>query len=75
MSTTWPQDTIRELLVKAQNQGRAIAQCSTKREAELFRFAIYSFIKRKDFDNDFLITIDGTNVVVDIQIFPRVEIL
>ena len=64
MSQTWPREKIRELLALADTTGSASAVLASAREAELFRFAIYSFRRNTGLGQDLSVTLEGNNVIV-----------
>jgi hypothetical protein len=79
MSKIWPYATIRELLAMADAQGESRAVLASVREAELFRFAIFSFRKANTpvgprYD-DIVVTLDGNNVIMRKRAEPVVTIL
>jgi hypothetical protein len=71
----WPTDVIRELLALADATGRSEAVLSSVREAELFRFAIYSFRRHADVGWDLSVTLDETKVIVTKRLPPSVTIV
>jgi hypothetical protein len=75
MSKIWPHEMIRELLALAEAGGEARAELETRREAERFRFAIYSFRRQNNIGNSLSVTIDGNTVVVARKEMPTVTIL
>lgn len=65
MSQTWPREKIRELLALADATGHSSAVLASAREAELFRFAIYSFRRKNaDLGGDLSVTLEGNNVII-----------
>ena len=66
---------MRELLALANITGEAKAQLASRREAELFRYAIYKYRQSQDIGLDLLITIDDTTVVATKPKPPVVTIL
>lgn len=75
MPKVWPQATIRELLAIADATGESIATLGSEREAELFRFAIYSFRRMTGIGDNLSITLDRTKVVVTRRTTPTVTIM
>lgn len=82
MPKSWPHATIRELLAKAELVGSAKAMLDTWREAELFRFAIYSFRRSAQIGLGLSVTIEAEMiegeerfvVKLDQKILPEVTI-
>jgi len=74
MQNTWPHEVIRELLARAEADGRAVATLESEREAELFRYAIYNFRKAKGIGLGLSVTLDGSTVVVERTPAPVVEL-
>jgi len=74
MSKIWPRDTIRELIALANSQGTSRAELSSERDAERFRFAIYSFRRQNNLGHDLSITVDGNAVVIAKRKTPSVVI-
>lgn len=64
MAKVWPHATIREIIALASLQGEARATLQTPREAELFRFAIYSFRRSHNVGYDLSVTIGGNDVLL-----------
>jgi hypothetical protein len=62
MTKIWPHDKIRELLALAETNGSAKAVLSSCREAELFRFAVYSFRRKYNTGQGIMLTIDNKTV-------------
>lgn len=58
MLKKWPHETIRELLAQAECEGSAKAVVDTYREAELFRFAIYTFRRQTQIGMGLSVMID-----------------
>jgi hypothetical protein len=58
VSKKWPHETIRELLARAECEGSAKALTDTYREAELLRFAIYTFRRQTQIGLGLTVTID-----------------
>lgn len=75
MPQVWPHATIRELLALADANGEAQATLASAREAELFRFAIYSFRRNNDIGHNLSVTIADNAVVVTRRSTPSVVIL
>lgn len=75
MPKLWPYATIRELLALAEATGQSQATLASEREAELFRFAIYSFRKQYTLGQDLSISLDGNNVIITKRQTPSVMIL
>jgi hypothetical protein len=79
LRTTWPPETIKELLNKAVEVGLTQAVLESPREAELFRYAIYTYRKNHDEDGQWKqlsLTIEDCTVVVAKRIErPPVTIL
>jgi hypothetical protein len=75
MPKIWPHDTIRELLALAEATGESSAELASEREAELFRFAIYSFRREQGIGHNLSVTLDGCRVVVTKRETPTVVIL
>lgn len=71
----WPHDMIRELLALAELEGESRAVLGSKREAERFRFAIYSFRRHNNVGFNLSITIDETTVIVTRREMPEVRIV
>ena len=76
MPQVWPHATMRELLAQANATGEARATLASAREAELFRFAIYSYRRKHASEYCTLaITLDGNNVVATRREEPSVTIV
>lgn len=75
MPKVWPYATIRELLALADVSGESRAELASRREAELFRFAIYSFRRQHDIGQDLSVTLDGNNVIITKRTAPSVVIM
>lgn len=73
--STWPRDTIRELLALADASGESKAELPSARDAELFRFAIYSFRRTERVGGNISVTLDGTNVILTKRNIPQVAIV
>jgi hypothetical protein len=71
----WPHATIRELLALAEAEGHSRATLDSRREAERFRFAIYSFRRQNNVGNDLSITIEDTSIVITRRELPSVTIV
>jgi hypothetical protein len=71
----WPHATIRELLARAGVYGESRATLGSAREAELFRFAIYSFRRQNNVGWHLSVTLDDNDVVVTKRVEPNVSIL
>ena len=75
MPGSWPSDKIQTLFDLADKNGSAVAELDTEREAALFRFALYSFRRRRKLRNDeFRITLEGNRVVITRQVLRNVAI-
>ena len=74
MARIWPHDTIRELLTLAEARGEARSTLDTERDAELFRFAIYSFRRQADIGDGLSVTLDGCDVVLTVRRMPEIAI-
>jgi hypothetical protein len=75
MPKIWPHATIRELFALANAKGESRAMLGSKREAELFRFAIYSFRRQNDLGWNLSVTLDDNVVVVTRRLVPNVTII
>jgi hypothetical protein len=75
LSKIWPQDSIRELLARAEILGESSAELSSDRDAILFRFAIYSFRRNAHIGEDLSVTIEDKKVIVTKKVSPLVKIL
>lgn len=75
MPKIWPHDMIRELLALAETQGESSAELESEREAELFRFAIYSFRRTNAVGEDVSVKLDGNRVVLTHKPAPSIRIL
>ena len=71
----WSRATIRELLAFAEQEGEAIAECESSKDAKSFRYAIYDFRQRHAFGLDLTISISGNYVHVTKKEKPSVVIL
>lgn len=71
----WSHATIRELLARAECEGVSRAELPTPRDAELFRFAIYSFRNKNSIGGGLTVTLDGNVVIVEKKEKPTVTIL
>jgi hypothetical protein len=74
MSKIWPQDAIRELIALADRCGTSRAELSSERDAERFRFAIYSFRRQTNLGQDLSITVNGNTVVIAKRETPSIVI-
>ena len=75
MPKIWPHDTIRELLALADARGESSAELANAREAELFRFAIYSFRRTNTGFDDLSVTLNDNKVIVTKRTAPKITIL
>ena len=75
MPKIWPHETIRELLALAEAMGEAQAELGSEREAELFRFAIYSFRRQAKIGQDLAVAVEGNKVTVAKRKVPEVFII
>lgn len=66
---------MRELLASAEAYGEARATLASAREAELFRFALYSYRRANNLGLDLALTIDGTAVIARKRQAHRVELV
>jgi len=62
----WPRHIIRELLTRAEIEGSATATLPSRREAELFRFAIYNFRRAEpQLGRNLSISINDSTIIVN----------
>jgi hypothetical protein len=61
-------------LTRASLLGEAQAELESEREAELFRFAIYSFRRQNNIGQDIVVTLDGPTVKLEKRHVPEVTI-
>ena len=71
----WPHDVIRELLALADAKGESSATLENDRDAELFRYAIYTFRRNSGGWEDLSVTLEGNKVVVTKRTTPNITIL
>lgn len=75
MPKIWPHAMIRELLALADANGISSAELESEREAELFRFAIYSFRRTNNVGDEVSVTLDGPKVILTRKPAPTIRIL
>lgn len=74
MPKLWPYELIRELLTRADLTGESSATLASPRDAQLFRYAIYSFRKQTDLGRDLFITLEDNTVKVAKRAVPEILI-
>jgi hypothetical protein len=75
MPKVWPHETIRELIALAEATGESQAELASDRDAELFRFAIYSFRRNMQIGLDLSVIIDNNKVIISKRKLPAVNIV
>lgn len=75
MPKIWPHAVIREMLALADAKGESSAILESARDAELFRFAIYSFRRTTGIGEDMMVTLEDNKVIVTKRASPSVTIL